>query len=285
MNKLFSISVLALMVVFLSMPNDASGDTKAKNRGMRPNYGKNMSFYDDIFSQGKTIWDTAPQLAALDPSAAFSQLWEMFDIVYKATDDPAVDQSLDFWIFTLTQTFVASAHSITLPDSLGGVANITTSDTDNDSVELQWNTETVALNQNQPMWFEIRMQISSITQSDYIVGLCITDTAIIDAVSDGIYFMTNDADANIDVVTEKNGSATTTDTGTDFVANTWIRLGMYFDGGSSDRVYFFIDGVQVGFHTANIPDDEALTVSVAIQNGEGAAMTTMIDYIKVVQVK
>ena len=43
----------------------------------------------------------------------------------------------------------------------------------------------------------------------------------------------------------------------------------FFDGTS---VYFFFDGSQASnIHTANIPDDEALTVSLEFLTGEGTA--------------
>ena len=62
------------------------------------------------------------------------------------------------------------------------------------------------------------------------------------------------------------------------VADTYIKLGFAYDGKS--EIAIFADGVQVGTSAVtNLPDDEVLTVSFGIQNGEAVAKTMSIDYV------
>ncbi len=60
--------------------------------------------------------------------------------------------------------------------------------------------------------------------------------------------------------------------------DTFINLGFYYDGVS--QIQYFVNGVLGGASvTTNLPDDEDLTVTFAIQNGEAVAKTMTVDYI------
>jgi hypothetical protein len=62
--------------------------------------------------------------------------------------------------------------------------------------------------------------------------------------------------------------------------DTFIRLGFYYDGASA--VQYFVNGTYTGSSvTTNLPDDEDMTVTIAIQNGEAAAKTMTVDYVYV----
>jgi hypothetical protein len=62
------------------------------------------------------------------------------------------------------------------------------------------------------------------------------------------------------------------------VNDTFISLGFYYDGASS--IQYSVNGVVVGTSvTTNLPDDEDLTVSIALQNGEAVAKTMTVDYV------
>lgn len=236
----------------------------------------NLTFYDPRWSPtkppvGQGIWWTCPQLAALDPRTAFSFFDDFFEFRLAGTDIG--------WIRTAT-----GAGSSVISDAAGGVLLNTNAAADNDMIQLQWNSENFKLAANKPIWFEARVKVSDKTQSDLLVGLAITDTSlIVSAPSDGVYFLKNDGDANINCVTMLNTTATSTDSALDMVDDTFVRLGFFCDGVSA--VYFYVDGVLVATHTTNIVDDEELTVSFAIQNGEGVAKNASIDYIKAVQIR
>jgi len=60
-------------------------------------------------------------------------------------------------------------------------------------------------------------------------------------------------------------------------------LELYFDGTAS-AVYFYIDGTLVNTHTANIPDDENLTLSLAFLTGEATANTCNVKWLRAIQI-
>jgi len=49
-------------------------------------------------------------------------------------------------------------------------------------------------------------------------------------------------------------------------------------------VYFYIDGTLVNTHTANIPDDENLTLSLAFLTGEATANTCNVKWLRAIQI-
>jgi hypothetical protein len=103
------------------------------------------------------------------------------------------------------------------------------------------------------------------------------------AVTDGIYFRKDDGDANIDFVVVKDSTATTQTAATTLSDDTWTTLTFHYDGSGSD-IEIFKDGVSIGASVlTNGPDDEELTISFGIQNGEAVAKTLSIDYIHVLQ--
>ena len=59
-----------------------------------------------------------------------------------------------------------------------------------------------------------------------------------------------------------------------FITTTW------FIDSNASKVYYSINNADpVGVAITNLPDDEELTVSFGIQNGEASAQTMTIDYV------
>jgi len=238
----------------------------------------NLVFYD-----GTTYLLTVPRatqtVANITQLASLvrpSPLW-----AYEFFDD-FMRYSTDWWTVSTTEAGSGNA-SEAIDNVIGGVLKLTNDDADDDMDQIQLVGEPFKLAANKPLWFETRLKVSDATESDFIAGLCITDTSLIAAMSDGVYFRKDDGDANIDFVTEKDGTATEADTGSDAGDDTYVRLGFYCDGVTSVTPY--IDGAAATAHTTNIPDDEELTVSFAIRNGEAAAKSMSIDWVRVVQVR
>jgi hypothetical protein len=152
---------------------------------------------------------------------------------------------------------------------------------DDDNVQIQWNSENFALAATKPLWFEARVKLSDAIQSDMVVGLCVTDTSLTTAMSDGVYFRKDDGNTSLDFVTEATSSETETSAVGTMTDDTYVRLGFWYDG---TTVRAYVDGVLVASHTTTITAVE-LAVSFAVQNGEGAAKTMSIDYFKVVQIR
>jgi hypothetical protein len=176
--------------------------------------------------------------------------------------------------WTVTETDAGATQALT--DGDGGLLLITNTAADNDLVALQKKGESFRFASGKELFFEARFKVSDATQSDLAIGLQITDTSPLD-VSDGVFFLKADGSTSVSFLVEKNGTATTTSVAT-LVSDTFITLGFNYDGGSV--LQYCVNGVVTGTSAVtNLPDDEDLTVSFAIQNGEAVAKTMTVDYI------
>ena len=184
------------------------------------------------------------------------------------------------WTITTTEGGTGNA-SEALTNVAGGALLITNDDADNDSDEFQLAVESFKFASGKKSWFKTRFKVSDATQSDWIIGLCITDTTLIDAVSDGVYFKKDDGDASIDFALELNGSATEASGIATQSDDTFVTLGWYFDGDTTNGIKYYVDGTHKGTQTTmtNLCTDEELAVSFALQNDAAAAKTMTLDYI------
>ncbi len=191
-------------------------------------------------------------------------------------------------------TYVAGDWTVTevgsgtraLTDINGGALLVTNAAADNDRNELQKLGESFLLTAGKRAFFKARFKVSDATQSDFLIGLAITDTTLQGSVSgagvtDGIFFNKDDGDALLDVQVQKN--ATTGQTRAAGIAtvvdDTFLTVAWAYDGVS--EVKYFVNDVQLGTldgTSTYLPDTE-LTVSFAMQNGEAVAKTMTVDYI------
>jgi hypothetical protein len=179
--------------------------------------------------------------------------------------------------WTVTETDAGATQALT--DGDGGLLLITNTAADNDLVSLQKKGESFRFESGKALFFEARFKVSDATQSDVVIGLQITDTTPLD-VTDGVFFIKADGAATVDFRVEKNNTATTASAIATMANDTFIRLGFYYDGSSA--VQYFVNGTYTGSSvTTNLPDDEDMTVTIAIQNGEAAAKTMTVDYVYV----
>ena len=188
------------------------------------------------------------------------------------------------WTITTTEGGTGNA-SEALTNVAGGALLITNDDADNDSDELQLAVESFKFASGKKSWFKTRFKVSDATQSDWIIGLCITDTTLIDGMSDGVYFKKDDGDASIDFALEKDCSATEASGIATQSDDTFVTLGWYFDGDTTNGIKYYVDGTHKGTQTTmtNLCTDEELAVSFALQNGAAAAKTMTLDYIYAAQ--
>lgn len=207
-------------------------------------------------------------MPVFDPSKCI-EYWNDF-LTYNTAD----------WTITTTEAGGGDATEA-LTQGQGGALLITNDAADNDNDFFQLVGEAFKFVVGKKTWFKTRFKVSDVTQSDFVIGLQITDTTPL-AVTDGVYFRKDDGDTDLDFVVIKDSTATTTTVSSLLANNTYITLGFYYDGASSIKIY--ADGVLIGTSvTTNLVDDEDLTVSFGIQNGEAVAKTMTIDYIHVVQ--
>lgn len=208
-------------------------------------------------------------LGMLDPTK-HHVYFEDFD-TYTAAD----------WTITTTEAGVGSATEA-LTNADGGVLLVTNDDADNDADFFNKVGESFLMASGKKSRFKIRLMTNDATQSDIIAGLQITDTTPL-AVSDGIFFRKDDGAAAVTLVIVKDSTETESATIATMADDTMIDLEFIYDGKS--KIEVFVDGALVLTQTTltNLPDDEELTISFGIQNGEAAAKTLSVDYILAVK--
>lgn len=180
------------------------------------------------------------------------------------------------WTITTVEAGAGSATEAT-SNVLGGVLVLTNDAADNDADFLQWKSEPFLPTAGKRLFFKARFKVSDATQSDFVMGLQITDTTPLD-VTDGIFFQKDDGDALLDFHVEKDNTATSATAIATVVADTYLTVGFEYDG--VGKVYYYVNDAVLGaLATTNLPDDEALTISFGIQNGEAVAKVMSVDYI------
>lgn len=192
----------------------------------------------------------------------------------------AQDYSASDWTITTTEAGTGDASEAIKTAEVGGALLITNDNADNDADSLQSTNEGWKLQAGKKLWFEGRVALSSATDADLFLGLCITDTTPL-ASSDRVGFQVDDGSASIKALCCKDSAETNEDTEKDIVAATYVKLGFHFDG--SNKVHFFVDRELVSTMSTNIPDDEELALTMHVQNGSATIRTLTVDYLWVVQ--
>lgn len=198
------------------------------------------------------------------------------------TNTPVASDAISGWTTTLVEGGNGET-TVTSPDGSGGILLLTTDDAENDGPSLQITSgECYSFSSSQALtYFGIRMKTGEATQSDFLVGLCITNTALLGGMTDGVYFRKVDGSTATAFVTEKDSSETATAAVHTVAADTYVTYEFCFDG---TRIYAWVDGTKVATHTATIPDDELLVPSIEFLTGNTAIETMTVDWIRVVQI-
>jgi hypothetical protein len=182
-----------------------------------------------------------------------------------------------------TLTTVEGAGSATeVTSGPAGILTLTNGTALNDSDQIQLTTAIHNLTAAKDLYYETRVKISDADKTASLYGLTVVDTSVIaSAPTDGVYFQTGNASANLLATTRASSTGTGVDTGVDVVDATFITLGFLFSG---TTVYFYVNGTQTTTSTANIPAaGAALVPTFAVRNGEAAAKSLAIDYYKIFQ--
>lgn len=226
-------------------------------------------------------------------------MWEDYDVAeglfkYASYENDFIRYSdLDVtneWTVTTVELGAGDATEVIRDDVDFGVARLLNDAADNDWDCIQFTAangagEWVSLEANKALFFETRVAVSDITQSDVFVGLCITDADISDSgtgvpeASDYIGFAKDDGDAYWDFVSAINSTETAQAAIATGVNATFITLGFYINGTASAVCY--INGVKGPPISTNLPTDEQLCITFHVQNGEAVAKSLDIDYIRV----
>jgi hypothetical protein len=187
-------------------------------------------------------------------------------------------EDFDYYVagdWTVTETDAGATQALT--DGDGGLLLVTNTAADNDLVGIQKKGESFRFASGKKLFFEARFKVSDATQSDLAIGLQITDTTPLD-ITDGVFFIKADGSTSVSFLVEKNNTATTTSAVATMADDTFITLGFNYNGGSV--MEYCVNGVVAGTSAVtNLPDDEDLAISFALQNGEAVAKTMTVDYI------
>lgn len=168
--------------------------------------------------------------------------------------------------------------TIATQDGDGGELLLTNAAADNDLLFVQKVGESFKYAAGSVLGFGARFKVSDATQSDFVIGLMITDTTLLD-VTDGIFFQKDDGDADLDFHVEKDNTATDAAAIHTVVADTFLTVQWLYDP-TDAKIYYGVNGVVKGsLALTNVPDDEELTISFGIQNGEAVAKTMTLDWI------
>jgi len=203
----------------------------------------------------------------------------LLEFVYLPVDDTTGDPLG----FTNTIVEAGAGDTVTiLSDQVGGELNITTAGNEDDGISMQVKGEAFKLDGAYPLYFGIRFRCNSATQVDLLAGLCITDTTLTAGMTDGVYFRKADGSTSMYFVEELN-SAETAGAVLTFAANTWYILEFVFDGTYVDS---YVNGtLQTRLAVTTLPNDEELTPSFEVLNGEAAVTITRIDWIRCIQIR
>lgn len=192
------------------------------------------------------------------------------------------------WTLNITEAGAGNSTAV-LTDAAGGALLITTAADDDDGWQMQLGStagESVKLNSAYHTYFGVQFTISDVTESDVLLGLCITDVGpdCLGGVTDGMYFRSVDGSAALNFVTEKNSSEGSTTAAT-LVNATAITAEFLFDG---IRVTPFIDGVALAptlATAATFPNDEDLRLTVEFLNGAAGAETCQINWLRMIHLR
>ena len=181
------------------------------------------------------------------------------------------------WTITTTEAGTGTATEA-LADGDGGLLLLTNAAGDNDLDFLQLVKEGFKYEAGKQLAFNIRFKTSDATQTDIVAGLQLTDTTPLD-VTDGIFFLKEDGSTSISFIVEKDSTQSTLTLPNALADDTFMTLGFVFDP-KDQKFHVFQDNVLAGtVVNTNAPDDEELTVSFGVQNGEAVAKTMTIDYV------
>ena len=190
--------------------------------------------------------------------------------------------------------------------ALTGVMEVAGNDADHDQIAITANSGAGAMvaisdtaGANKEMWFEARLKQASIGALDlaYFIGVAAAGSAannglILDASqamanTSFIGFHADGADANVDCVHAAGGASTVVHQAAAHttVADTYVKLGLYFDG---TTMFWYVNGVKANATgvlpaASQFPDGTALTLAFSCKTAVLAAVLQQTDWWAIAQ--
>lgn len=182
-------------------------------------------------------------------------------------------------------------------DEVNGVVKLSTGAELNTRCEITQRNECWKLKDCYPLYAEARIKISSITKSVFWFGLIEGTTFVTGTHPDNyVAFFSPSGNANIEFLSRSLNAAYADygpfiDTGIDYAAGKWIRLGLHWDGEGTVRWFVIEDGnapqtiLATGLRTTYIPQAQTLTLGLGIKTSDSDAKSISVDYIKCAQLR
>jgi len=184
-------------------------------------------------------------------------------------------------------TTLVGASTAVPTDVAGGAMLITTAGAENDGVKFQLGStagESVGLEGPYPLYVGCRFAISDVDQTDFLVGVCVTDTTCLDGVTDGIYFRSVDESALLYFVTEHGSVEGATAVAT-LGDGAYIIVEFLFDGST---VYHYVNGTLTGSVAntdATFPHDQLMRLTLEFLTGAIATPTCTVDWLRLIHIR
>lgn len=239
--------------------------------------GNNMVFRDPTYTHR---W-----VEAIGPQVVKS-LNEFVNGNYTIVAGDATGVIKEGWLCTFVEVGAGGQLMSKIAGADGGQLLVTTAGNENDGINMQMTGEacnpSVAAAYHWPFYYGIRFKVSDATESDFIAGMCATDSTLTAGMEDGVYFRSADGAVAIAAVVEKDHVETST-AALDGADDTWMTLEILFNGYA---VYFFVNGVRLASPVMdNWPNDEFLTPSFEYLNGAAGSDTVTIDWMRFIQIQ
>jgi hypothetical protein len=190
--------------------------------------------------------------------------------------------------FTYT---LVNATTFAVTDVAGGAVLITADNAENDGMTIQLGDELAGAGESlsfalrYPTYFHITLQINDVDQTDFIAGVCITDTTLLGGMTDGIYFRSVDESAVVNFVLEQDSAETVTAVNTMTDATDVVLEFSYLADGN---VYVYVNTAlmaTIADTDANFCNDELLRLSLEFLTGEAIANTCTVKRFGFIQIQ
>lgn len=210
---------------------------------------------------------------------------DVVKVIKDFADGPGIDTAFDDeWTVTRVEGGTGES-TITRVDGVGGLARITTDNVENDGINAQLIGEAFELTADQYLYFgAFGVTLSDATQSDFFLGLAITDTDILGGVTDRIGFEKLDGATALKCMVEKDSTETLSASLATLADATPFDIEFFWDG-PNNRVEFFVNGASASVPAVtNLPNDEQLRLTWQFLAGAAAIKTMDIDRLTLIQI-
>ena len=207
---------------------------------------------------------------------------------------PTDDTTLDPTRYTMTpiETGAGGTGISTVLNSLtaGELFVLRTANADYDGLNLQLKGEPFELTANLPLYFGIKTKISVASLSDFLVGICETDTDLLNESGshalkltgmDGIFFCCIDSTTTIAAKTWTNGVEINTADAAVAMDTAYHIYEIYWNG---TQLEFYMDGAVVTTFTADWPTED-MTPSINFRTGAAANITMEVAWMRCIQIQ